>query len=72
MKTEKLARVRYDEKEDEFILELYDEESESWGFSRSARCVQSVEYPGSTDYIHFSFMKEILRCAEFGYKIYFD
>lgn len=71
MKTEKMARVRYDEKEDSFVLELYDSECESWGLCRSTRCVDATHAPGVTDYIHFSFMKEVVRLVELGYDVYF-
>lgn len=71
MKTEKLARVRYDAKEDEFVLEIWDNEFQSWGLCRAARCVDATNAPGVTDFIHFSFMKEVVRCAELGYSVHF-
>lgn len=71
MKTKLKARVRYDEKDDCFVLELWDEDFKSWGFSRSSRCVAAKGGNGETNFIHFSFMKEIVRCAELGYSIHF-
>lgn len=71
MKTEKLARVRYDESKDSFVLELWDNVSGEWDFSMSVRCVESMNAPGSTEYIHFSFMKEIVKCVELGYAVHF-
>lgn len=71
MNNRKLARVRYDEKKDEFILELWDDEFRSWGFSRSARCVEGKNTGAGADFIHFSFMKAIVECCEFGYTVRF-
>lgn len=69
MKKELLAKVTYNDAEDAFELWLYDNDSREWGFSRSAKCQTLDGQEGEAEFIHFSFMTEILRCATLGYKI---
>ena len=71
MKTEKLARVRYDQKEDSFVLEVWQSDCNEWGFDCSVRCVQSKNGGEGPDFIHFSFLKSVIRLAELGYSIHF-
>lgn len=65
----KYAKVHYNEVTDSFELWLKNEADADWGFSRAAKCVPAQKDP-DTNYIHFSFMKEIVKCAELGYEVF--
>ena len=86
-KQELLARVRYnpgkpfEEKmksdignvydEEGFMIEIYDEETESWNFSSGVPLVHSKEFPQKeANFLHYSFLKEILRMLDMGYRIH--
>lgn len=71
MKKENYARVRYEKDTDSFVLELFDHETEEYEFSVSARCFKAEHGGENADYIHFSFMKEIVKCCELGYQVHF-
>ena len=68
MANTKMAKVSYNSVEDKFELWIYSEEDDEWGFSCSTKC-RAIEEGGETNFIHFTFLKEVLRCAELGYKI---
>ena len=65
----KQAKIVYNEATDAFELWLRSDPDADWGFSIAAKCVPSKNDP-ETNYIHFSFMKEILKCAELGYEVF--
>lgn len=82
-KQELIARVRYIkgkpveqrtgfwQDDEQFIIEIYDEEDKSWHFSSGVPLVHSKEFEHKeANFIHFSFVKEILRMLDMGYKIH--
>lgn len=83
-KQELTARVRYIKgkpeaertgkwaDEEQFVIEIYDEETESWNFSTGVPLVHSKEFPKQKEanFLHYSFVKEILRMLDMGYKIH--
>lgn len=71
MKKIKQAKVRYNAQEDSFELWLRNSEDEEWGFSRSAKCY-TVEGDKEPNHIHFSFLKEVLKCIVLGYEVFED
>jgi len=68
-KQKKQAMVKYNESSDSFELYIRNNENAEWGFSCSAKC-RSVEDEVETNFIHFSFLREILRCLELGYEVF--
>lgn len=68
MKKQKAAYVKYNENEDSFELWIECEDG-TIGFSRSAKC-QALNGEGDTDFIHYSFMKEILNAISCEYHVY--
>ena len=82
-KQELIARVRYIkgkpeaeragkwDDEEQFVIEIYDEETESWNFSSGVPLVHSKEFPQEeANFLHYSFIKEILRMLDMGYEIH--
>ena len=82
-KHELIARVRYikgkpePEKtgkwddDEQFIIEVWDEEHEAWSFDTGARLWHCTEYPKEeAEMIHFSFMRRILQMLSYGYKFH--
>ena len=67
-KTEKQATVKYNEDTDSFELWLRNSPNEDWGLSSSAKCM-SIEDEVETNFIHFSFLREVLNCITLGYKV---
>ena len=68
-KQKKQAMVKYNESNDSFELYIRCNEKAEWGFSRSTKC-RSVEDEVETNFIHFSFLREVLRCIELGYDVF--
>ena len=68
VKQKMLAKVHYNPEEDSFELYIYDMENYEWGFSRSTKC-RAVEGDSEPNFIHFSFMKELLKCIQLGYEV---
>ena len=67
-KQNKLARVHYNEREDAFELYIYDNESKEWGFSCSTKC-RAIEGETEANFIHFTFLKEVMKCLKLGYEV---
>lgn len=63
-----MAKVKYNEQEDSFELWIRTNDEEEWGFSRSTKC-RAIDGEGATDFIHFSFLKEVLQCINLGYEV---
>lgn len=59
---EKIARLKYYEKEDEFRIEIWDEQYQEWCIDFGCKC--------QGDLIHFSMLKELVRLFELGYEIH--
>lgn len=68
-KQNKMAKIHYDRVDDRYILFLRNNDDEEWGFSCSAKCRAAEGGDGATDFIHYSFLREVLQCAALGYKI---
>ncbi|MBR5786270.1 MAG: hypothetical protein IKY41_06225 [Clostridia bacterium] len=62
------AKVQYNEKEDSFELWIRANDKEEWGFSRSSKC-RAIEGDTEANFIHFSFLKEVLKCIQLGYEV---
>lgn len=63
------AKVQYNPEEDSFELWLRSSDKEEWGFSCSSKC-RAIEGETETNFIHFSFLKEVLRCVDLGYEVF--
>ena len=68
-KQKKQAKVHYNPEEDAFELWLRSSDNEEWGFSRSSKC-RAIEGETETNFIHFSFMKQVLECFNLGYDVF--
>lgn len=66
-KRKMMAKVIYNKEEDSF--ELWINTGDGWGFSRSTKC-RIVEGDTEANFIHYSFMKEILNCINLGYEVF--
>lgn len=81
-KSELIARVRYIkgkpeaekagkwDDDEQFIIETYDEETDSWNFDTGVPLVHSTEYPKHANFIHYAFVRRILQMLSQGYKIH--
>lgn len=67
-KRKMMAKVQYNEQEDSFELWIRTSDKEEWGFSRSSKC-RAIEGDTETNFIHFSFLKEVLKCIQLGYEV---
>lgn len=68
-KQKKQAMVKYNPVGDVYELYLRNGEKEEWGFSCSARC-WAIEGETETNFIHYSFLIEVLKCIHLGYEIF--
>lgn len=68
---ELLCRIRYYEESDEYRLELWDNEYQSWRMSRAVKCVHSKEFPDelSANYVHYTILAELIHCVNLGYRV---
>ena len=69
MKNKLAAMVRYNDENDSFELWIEDANTHDFKFSRSAKCCKSTNGDPDPNYIHYSFLAEILRCVTLGYEI---
>mgnify|MGYP003294994370 CR=1 FL=1 len=69
MKKNLVAMVRYNDDKDAFELWIEDATTGEMKFSRSANCCMSTNGDTEANYIHYSFITEILKCATLGYTI---
>lgn len=63
------AMVHYNQNEDAYELYIRSNEHEEWGFSCSAKC-RAIEGETETNFIHFSFLKELLDCIAWDYQVF--
>lgn len=63
------AMVKYNKTEDAFELYIRSSENEEWGFSRSTKC-RAIEGETETNFIHFSFLREVLQLLWLGYEVF--
>ena len=68
MEKEKYAKVVFNNLEDSFELWLDPEGNDDWGFACSTKC-RAIGNEEDTNFIHYEFMMEILRCICLGYKV---
>lgn len=61
--------VKYNPDGDKFELYIRSSENEEWGFSCSTKCM-AIEGETETNFIHFSFLKEVMKCIELGYEVF--
>ena len=66
-KQKKTAMVRYNKHQDAFELYIRDADGD-WALCCSSKC-RAVEGETEKTHIHFSFLKEVLRCIELGYDV---
>ena len=82
-KRELIARVRYIkgkpeaertgkfDDEEQFIIETYDEETDSWDYNSGWQLVHCKEHEeDEANFLHFSIVKEILHMLDLGYEIH--
>lgn len=69
MANKKFARVRYVEAVDGFALEVFNTETKEWDLNTTARCIQGVNMGCGTDYIHYNFLREVLKLIALGYEV---
>lgn len=67
-KQKMMAKVHYNAEEDSFELWIRNSDKEEWGFSCSTKC-RAIEGETETNFIHFSFLKEVLQCIKLGYDV---
>ena len=67
-KQKPLAKVHYNPDEDSFELRIYDSHTDEWGFVCSTKC-RAVKGDPETNHIHFTFLKEVLKCIRLGYDV---
>lgn len=65
-KQKKLAKVHYNSDTDSF--ELWLKRDDEWGFSCSTKC-RAAEGDTEPNFIHFTFLKEVLKCIQLGYEV---
>lgn len=63
------AMVEYNKEADSFILYIRSDENEKWGLSKIAKCY-AVEGETETNFIHFTFLKEVLQCLKLGFEVF--
>lgn len=62
------AMVNYNPVQDSFELYIRGSEKEEWGFCCSTQCM-AIEDETETNFIHHTFLNEVLKCASLGYEI---
>lgn len=70
-KQKKLAKVHYNSEEDSFELYIMTGNDTEWGFCCSSKC-RVVEGDTEANFIHFSFLKEVMKCIKLGYEVFED
>lgn len=66
----KLARVRYNQPDDMFVIELYDNETETWDFSMGYKCMACDKEPnGEKNFIYYGIINEIFKLMDLGYEV---
>ena len=70
-KQKAMAKVHYNDQTDSFELWIRNNDKEEWGFCCSSQC-RALEGETDTTHIHFTFLKEILKCIKLGYDVFED
>ena len=60
--------VKYNSEGDKFELFIRSNDKEEWGFCCSTQC-RAIEGETETNFIHFTFLKEVLNCIKLGYEV---
>lgn len=68
-KQNKMAKVHYNQNTDSF--ELWINTDGEWSFCCSSKC-QALKEGQAATHIHFSFLKEVLKCTYLGYTVFED
>ena len=73
-KSNKMARVRYDDGKEsgteQYIIEIWDKDTGSWGFDRASRFVADAKHPeAGADFVHYSLITELVKLANLGYSL---
>ena len=68
-KQKMMAKVHYNEQEDSFELYIRNNDKEDWGFCCSSTC-RTVEGDTEANFIHFTFLKEVMKCLKLGYEVF--
>lgn len=63
------AMVKYNPDQDSFELYIRSSEKEEWGFCCSTKC-RAIEGETETNFIHFTFLKEVMKCINLGYEVF--
>ncbi len=63
------AKVVYNASGDCFELWIKTADMDEYGFSCSTKC-RALNGKTETNFIHFSFLKEVLKCIKLGYEVY--
>ena len=63
------AMVKYNPDQDSFELYIRSNDNEEWGFCCSSQC-RAIEGEKETNFIHFTFLKEVLKCINLGYEVF--
>lgn len=60
-----ICRIRYNEEEDSFELEISNDGGKTWGLDVGCKC---MPVNGCTEYIHFSIINALKSAVLAGYK----
>ena len=63
------AKVQYNKQDDSFELWIRTSDKEEWGFSCSTTC-RALEGETETNFINFTFLKEVMKCLKLGYEVF--
>lgn len=68
---EKIARLRYSKKDDKYIIELYNDDTNTWELESAYRCVKSANWPESgAEFVHYRALLKIMELIDLGYDIH--
>ena len=70
-KKKNMAKVHYNPETDTFELWLKTSKETEWGFCCSTKC-RMVEGDTEANFIHFSFLREVMNCLALGYEVFQD
>lgn len=68
---ETAVRLRYDEADERFCLEVLDRVTDTWGLDVACKCVRrDGDDEGEPSYVHYSILRKLAQHAELGHAIY--